>query len=54
VNDRPYQSRTFDAIRNAIRGGKRRILVVLPTGAGKGYMGRWRSRTRTSSTLTSV
>lgn len=36
--DRPYQSRTFDAIRNAIRGGKRRILVVLPTGAGKGYM----------------
>lgn len=36
--DRPYQSRTFDAIRNAIRSGKRRILVVLPTGAGKGYM----------------
>lgn len=38
MNDRPYQSRTFDAIRNAIRSGKRRILVVLPTGAGKGYM----------------
>lgn len=38
MSDRPYQSRTFDAIRNAIRRGKRRILVVLPTGAGKGYM----------------
>lgn len=35
--DRPYQARTITAIRQAIGSGKRRILVVMPTGAGKGY-----------------
>lgn len=38
VTDRPYQTRTFDAIRDAFKRGKRRILVVLPTGGGKGYL----------------
>lgn len=37
--DRPYQKRTFEAIRAAVRAGHRRILCVLPTGAGKGFMG---------------
>ena len=36
--DRPYQARTIERIRDAIRKGSRRICVVLPTGAGKGYI----------------
>lgn len=36
--DRDYQSRTFDLIRQSVMRGHRRILVVLPTGGGKGYM----------------
>lgn len=36
--DRPYQSRTLEAIRNKVIEGHRRILCVLPTGGGKGYM----------------
>lgn len=32
---RPYQTRTVDAVRDAWRAGKRRILIVLPTGGGK-------------------
>lgn len=35
VELRPYQHRAIDEIRSAIRVGKRRILLVLPTGAGK-------------------
>jgi len=34
--DRPYQTRLFQDIRTAIGAGHKRILVVLPTGAGKG------------------
>ena len=34
--DRPYQTRLFDEVRKAIGMGKRKILIVLPTGAGKG------------------
>lgn len=37
MTDRPYQARTFNDVRQAIGSGKRRILVVQPTGAGKGY-----------------
>lgn len=37
MTDRPYQERTHNAIRKAIAAGHRRILVVAPTGAGKGY-----------------
>lgn len=36
--DRPYQGRTFQRLREAVRRGHKRILVVLPTGAGKGFM----------------
>lgn len=36
--DRPYQARTIQEIRTRIKHGFKRILVVLPTGAGKGYM----------------
>lgn len=32
---RPYQSAAFDQARELIRRGKRRILIVAPTGAGK-------------------
>jgi superfamily II DNA or RNA helicase len=32
---RPYQSRAIQALRDHIRSGKRRILLVAPTGAGK-------------------
>jgi superfamily II DNA or RNA helicase len=32
---RPYQSAAFDQARELIRQGKRRILVVAPTGSGK-------------------
>lgn len=37
-SDRPYQSRTFERLRQAIGAGHRKILIVLPTGAGKGYL----------------
>jgi len=36
--DRPYQTRLFTDVRRAIHAGHRRILVVLPTGGGKGYL----------------
>ncbi len=36
--DRPYQTRTIEAIRKQIGLGKRRILVAAPTGCGKGYI----------------
>lgn len=36
--DREYQTRTVQRIRDAIRQKNKRILVVLPTGAGKGYI----------------
>lgn len=36
--DRPYQERTLNAIRDKIIEGHRRILCVLPTGGGKGYI----------------
>ncbi len=32
---RPYQSRGIQALRDHVRAGKRRILLVLPTGGGK-------------------
>lgn len=32
---RPYQQKTIDLVREEIRKGKRRILICLPTGAGK-------------------
>ena len=35
VESRGYQKDAVAAIRNAIRAGKRRVLLVLPTGAGK-------------------
>lgn len=38
MKDRGYQQRTQDNIRDSIRRGHRRILVVEPTGAGKGYV----------------
>lgn len=38
MKDRDYQTRTQDGIRDSIRRGHRRILVVEPTGAGKGYV----------------
>jgi DNA repair protein RadD len=34
--DRDYQIRLFNDVRTAIGQGKRKILIVLPTGAGKG------------------
>ena len=37
--DRPYQKRVYPAAVKQIAEGKRKILMVLPTGAGKGYMG---------------
>ena len=36
--DRPYQTKLFTDVRRAIVQGNRRILVVLPTGGGKGYL----------------
>lgn len=36
MKDRPYQTRMFNQIREAIGNGHKRILVVLPTGGGKG------------------
>jgi DNA repair protein RadD len=36
--NRPYQARTIQAIRDRVAHGFKRILVVLPTGGGKGYM----------------
>ena len=36
--DRPYQTQLFTDVRRAIIEGNRRILVVLPTGGGKGYL----------------
>jgi superfamily II DNA or RNA helicase len=33
---RPYQVQLLDDIRAAMRQGHRRILAVMPTGAGKG------------------
>jgi superfamily II DNA or RNA helicase len=36
--DRPYQTKLFTDVRRAIVQGKKRILVVLPTGGGKGYL----------------
>lgn len=38
VEDRDYQIRTMNAVRRAIGNGKRRILLVSPTGSGKGYV----------------
>lgn len=35
VDLRPYQAAAFDSAREAIRAGKRRILIVAPTGSGK-------------------
>lgn len=35
---RPYQERCIEDLRAAIRSGQRRILLVLPTGAGKGWI----------------
>ena len=35
---RPYQLQAIEDIRQAIQRGARRILLVLPTGAGKGYI----------------
>lgn len=35
VQLRDYQSAAFDAAREAVRSGKRRILIVAPTGGGK-------------------
>lgn len=35
VELRPYQQAAFDLVRDAIRQGKRRVLVVAPTGSGK-------------------
>lgn len=35
VQLRDYQAAAFDAAREAVRAGKRRILIVAPTGAGK-------------------
>lgn len=35
---RPYQVKAIEDLRQAIREGARRILLVLPTGAGKGYI----------------
>lgn len=32
---RPYQTEAIDSIRQQIAGGKKRIVIVLPTGAGK-------------------
>lgn len=37
MSDRDYQARTHEAIRQAIREGYRKILVVEPTGGGKGH-----------------
>jgi superfamily II DNA or RNA helicase len=38
---RPYQSELYDAVKDAIRRGKKRILVQLPTGGGKTFVGCW-------------
>jgi superfamily II DNA or RNA helicase len=38
VNLRPYQLKAIDDARNAVRSGKRRVLVTAPTGAGKGEL----------------
>jgi len=38
VPDRPYQTKLFTDVRRAIVQGHRKILVVLPTGGGKGYL----------------
>jgi len=35
---RPYQQKAIQTLRNRVREGKRRILLVAPTGAGKGTM----------------
>jgi superfamily II DNA or RNA helicase len=35
---RPYQSRAIQTLRERVRDGKKRILLVAPTGAGKGTM----------------
>jgi superfamily II DNA or RNA helicase len=35
MGDRDYQTRTVEELRNRIRAGKRRLLVVSPTGSGK-------------------
>lgn len=35
VSLRPYQQAAFDKVRDAIRAGARRVLVVSPTGSGK-------------------
>ena len=35
ITPRPHQSRTLEAIRQSARQGKKKILVVLPTGGGK-------------------
>lgn len=35
INLRPYQQQTIDQIDQKLREGKKRILMVAPTGAGK-------------------
>lgn len=35
MNLRPYQERAIEEIRDAIRGGRRRIMLTVPTGGGK-------------------
>ena len=35
---RPYQQKAIDLVRDEIRNGKRRILICLPTGAGKSFV----------------
>ena len=37
--DRPYQSQVFDSVTQKIAQGHKRILLICPTGGGKGYMG---------------
>jgi DNA repair protein RadD len=36
--DRPYQTSLFSNVRKAVLSGHKRVLVVLPTGGGKGYI----------------
>jgi hypothetical protein len=35
VSLRPYQIRSIERVREAVRGGARAVLLVMPTGAGK-------------------
>ena len=38
MTDRPYQSSLIERVRSSVSRGHKRVLIVLPTGAGKGFI----------------